>query len=90
MTCACVRLLCALQEPTAAAVDVRMQALVVSQETVPGAEEINEYRRNKGYPELHIVVVDLIADTQAVKGGKVSSTALREQDAAKQGKQAGA
>ena len=63
-----------------------MQALVVSKETIPGAEKINEYRRIKGYAELHIVDVNLIADTQAVKGGKVSSTALREQDAAKQGK----
>ncbi len=60
-----------------------MQALVVSKETIPGAEEINEYRRNAGYPELHIVVVDLIVDTQAVQGGKVSSTALREQEAAR-------
>jgi pantetheine-phosphate adenylyltransferase len=67
-----------------------MQALVVSKETIPGAEEINLYRRNQGYPELHIVVVDLIADTQAVKGGKISSTALREQDAEKQRGQAGA
>lgn len=59
-----------------------MQALVVSKETIPGAEAINKYRRDHGYPELHIVVVDLIADTKAVKGGKVSSTALREQEAA--------
>ena len=57
--------------------------MVVSKETVPGAEEINRYRKNTGYAELHIVVVDLIADTQAVQGGKISSTALREQDAAR-------
>ena len=60
-----------------------MQALVVSKETIPGAEEINRYRKNAGYAELQIVVVDLIADTQAVQGGKVSSTALREQEAAR-------
>ncbi len=73
---------CNLQAPTVAATDESMQALVVSKETIPGAEEINTYRRNAGFAELHIVVVDLIADTQAVQGGKVSSTALREQEAA--------
>ena len=72
-----------MQAPTVAATDERMQALVVSKETIPGAEEINKYRKNAGYAELHIVVVNLIADTQAVQGGKVSSTAIREQDAAR-------
>ncbi|CAL5222076.1 g4382 [Coccomyxa viridis] len=70
--------------PTVAATDESMQALVVSKETVPGAQEINRYRKNVGFAELQIVVVDLIADTQAVQGGKVSSTALREQEAARQ------
>ena len=72
-----------LQAPTVAATDESMQALVVSKETIPGAEDINRYRRDAGYAELQIIVVDLIADTQAVQGGKVSSTALREQEAAR-------
>ena len=71
-----------MQEPTVAAKDKSMQALVVSRETIPGAQDINRYRTEHDFPQLHIVVVELIADTQAVKGGKVSSTALREQDAA--------
>ena len=57
---------------------------MVSKETIPGAEAINRYRKSAGFAELHIVVVDLIADTQAVQGGKVSSTALREQEATRQ------
>lgn len=72
-----------LQAPTVAATDESMQALVVSKETIPGAEDINRYRRDAGYAELQVIVVDLIADTQAVQGGKVSSTALREQEAAR-------
>ena len=71
-----------MQEPTVAAKDESVQALVVSRETIPGAQDINRYRTEHGFPQLHIVVVELIADTQAVKGGKVSSTALRQQDAA--------
>ena len=65
-----------------AAKDKSMQALVVSRETIPGAQDINRYRTEHGFPRLRIVVVELIADTQAVKSGKVSSTALRQQDAA--------
>ena len=38
-------------------------------------------RREHGFPPLVVIVVDVIADTRAVAGGKVSSTALREQDA---------
>lgn len=59
-----------------------MQALVVSKETVSGGEAINQYRREHGFRPLEIIVVDLVADSAALEGGKVSSTALREQDAA--------
>lgn len=70
------------KEPTAAATEEGIQALVVSKETVSGGEAINEYRREHGFAPLELVVVDLVADSAAVEGGKVSSTALREQDAA--------
>ncbi len=59
-----------------------MQALVVSKETLSGGEAINQYRREHGFKPLELIVVDLVADSAAVEGGKVSSTALREQDAA--------
>lgn len=71
-----------LQEPTAAATEAGMQALVVSRETVSGGEAINQYRREHGFLPLDIVVVELLAEGAALNGGKVSSTALREQDAA--------
>ncbi|CAL8465461.1 g4997 [Coccomyxa elongata] len=70
------------KEPTAAATEEGMQALVVSKETISGGETINQYRREHGFAPLELVVVDLVDDSAAVEGGKVSSTALREQDAA--------
>ena len=38
----------------------RVDAIVVSKETEPRANEINEKRRAKGMPPLNIVVVDMI------------------------------
>jgi pantetheine-phosphate adenylyltransferase len=78
----------ASQEPTAAATEEGMQALVVSRETVPGAQAINKWRAQRGFAPLTVVVVDLVAESAAVPGGKVSSTALREQDAARLGQAA--
>ncbi|EIE22114.1 Nucleotidylyl transferase [Coccomyxa subellipsoidea C-169] len=69
------------KEPTAAATVEGMQALVVSKETLSGGEAINRYRLEHGFKPLELIVVDLVADSAAVDGGKVSSTALREQDA---------
>jgi phosphopantetheine adenylyltransferase len=45
-------------------------------------------REERGYPPLVVIVVDVVADTRAVAGGKVSSTALREQDAQRMQQQA--
>lgn len=73
-----------VQAPTVAATQKSMQALVVSRETVPGAEAINQWRSEHGFAPLTVVVVDLVSDRSAALGGKkVSSTALREQDAAR-------
>lgn len=59
-----------------------MEALVVSQETVSGAEAINEDRRQRGFLPLTIVVVDLVGKgSKELKGQKLSSTALRARDA---------
>lgn len=70
------------KEPTAAATDAKMEALVVSQETVSGAEAINEDRRQRGFLPLTIVVVDLVGKgSKELKGQKLSSTALRARDA---------
>jgi phosphopantetheine adenylyltransferase len=59
-----------------------MQALVVSQETLPGGQAINSGRASRGFEQLQLVVVGLVG------GGadsKLSSTALREADAAAAG-----
>jgi pantetheine-phosphate adenylyltransferase len=69
-----------VQEPTAAATEREVQALVVSQETIPGANSINEYRASKGFPPLQLVIVNLVG-LQAASGAKLSSTRLREEDA---------
>jgi phosphopantetheine adenylyltransferase len=66
--------------PTQAELDPNMQALVVSRETLSGGEAINSGRRARGFEELRLVVVSLVGEQPG--GGKLSSTALREQDAA--------
>lgn len=60
-----------------------MQALVVSAETVAGAEEINRQRAARGFHALAVIAVDLVAATHCLDGGKLSSTALREAEAAR-------
>jgi phosphopantetheine adenylyltransferase len=68
-----------LQEPTQAELDPSMQALVVSQETLPGGEAINSGRASRGFSQLQLVVVGLVGSGS---DSKLSSTALREADAA--------
>ena len=60
--------------PTAAETDLRMQALIVSRETLGGGEAINAGRARRGYPPLDLVVIGLVAPGG---GAKVSSTDLR-------------
>ena len=59
-----------------------MQALVVSQETVPGAKAINKDRKERGFKSLAVIVVDLVGKgSKELQGEKLSSTALRARDA---------
>jgi pantetheine-phosphate adenylyltransferase len=58
-----------------------MQALVVSAETEPGGKAINKGRVRLGFKPLSLVVVTLVAVDNG--SGKVSSSQLRERDAAK-------
>ena len=55
-----------------------MQALVVSVETLSGAQEINKYRLEHGLKPLRLVIVPVLG--ASAPGGKLSSTALRESD----------
>lgn len=63
-----------------------MHAIVVSKETVKGAEEINQWRQDHGFEPLAVVVVDLVGSKGSSNAAKLSSTALREQEAAKAAK----
>ncbi|ESS07935.1 MAG: cytidyltransferase-like domain protein [uncultured archaeon A07HN63] len=62
-----------LKEPTGIAVEQKFDALVVSPETVDGAERINEIRVERGREPLDIEVVDHI---MADDGERISSTRI--------------
>lgn len=62
-----------LHEPTGIATEPRFDALVVSPETVDGAERINEIRAENGHAELQIEVVDHV---MAEDGERISSTRI--------------
>jgi pantetheine-phosphate adenylyltransferase len=63
--------------PPLAATSADFQAIVVSEETISGAEEINYVRKSLGFDPLVIVVVGLIGRATGA-GGKLSSTDLRD------------
>jgi pantetheine-phosphate adenylyltransferase len=62
-----------LEEPTGIAVEPEFDALVVSPETVDGAERINEIRVERGREPLDIEVVDHV---MADDGERISSTRI--------------
>ena len=62
-----------LEEPTGIAVEPQYDALVVSPETKPGGEKINEIREARNLDRLEIVVVDHLT---AEDGDIISSTRI--------------
>jgi pantetheine-phosphate adenylyltransferase len=62
-----------LEEPTGIAVEPKFDALIVSPETRPGGEKINEIREDRGLDPLEIVVVDHM---RAEDGDIISSTRI--------------
>lgn len=66
------------KEPTEAELNPDMEAIVVSLETVPGAEKINEGRRARGYCPLKIITVPLVGGSRA--DDKLSSSGLRAKE----------
>ncbi|KAK9868979.1 hypothetical protein WJX84_001538 [Apatococcus fuscideae] len=73
------------EEPTQAATDPSMQALVVSQETIQGGHSINTYRTQHGSKPLELIVIELVGIHAATPSGKLSSTELRAMEAQKRG-----
>lgn len=62
--------------------DPVLDAMVVSKETEAGGEAIRKARIENGFPEIGVVVVDLVQGDSA-PGFKVSSSTLRAQEAAR-------
>ncbi|CAM6023368.1 unnamed protein product [Sphagnum balticum] len=60
-------------------VDEGLEAIVVSEETVKGAEAVNKKRAEKGLSQLQVEVVNLVMENGCAE--KVSSTILRQRDA---------
>lgn len=66
--------------PTQAELDPGMEALVVSRETLAGGEAINRGRAARGFAPLRLLVVGVVGER--ADGSKLSSSELRERDAA--------
>ena len=63
-----------------------LQAIIVSPETVRGGDKVNQVRAEKGLSQLEVLVIEFVGNNEAELGAdeqqKLSSSALRERDAA--------
>jgi len=70
------------KNPPLAATVREMCGLVISKETIAGAEALNDMRASAGFDALRFIVVDLVgASPDGDARDKLSSTKLRERDA---------
>ncbi len=60
--------------------DPEADLIVVSEETYPNAEKINQMRKERELKPLHIYTIEWVFDAD---GSPISSTKLREQEASK-------
>jgi pantetheine-phosphate adenylyltransferase len=65
-----------------AGAEKKMEALVVSEETISGGEQINKYREDHGMKALDIVVIDTVPNREGLNpnDSKLSSTSLRQKE----------
>eukprot|EP00238_Polyblepharides_amylifera_P001254 CAMPEP_0196571530 /NCGR_PEP_ID=MMETSP1081-20130531/1687_1 /TAXON_ID=36882 /ORGANISM="Pyramimonas amylifera, Strain CCMP720" /LENGTH=313 /DNA_ID=CAMNT_0041888511 /DNA_START=125 /DNA_END=1066 /DNA_ORIENTATION=- len=57
-----------------------IEGLIVSRETLPVTRAIQQFRQELGFPDLKIVIVDLVgAQSQELDAEKLSSSTLRQQ-----------
>ncbi len=60
-----------------------VEALIVSEETSPQGERLNQMRKERGMPPVHVVVVPMIL---ASDGSRISSTRIRNSEIDPSGK----
>jgi len=60
-----------------------LHVIVVSEETLPAGTIINDARRAASLPPLDVVCISYVPPPSSLVGDRLSSTALREMDAAK-------
>eukprot|EP00727_Mastigamoeba_balamuthi_P005511 m51a1_g158 putative pantetheine-phosphate adenylyltransferase (288) ;mRNA; f:509074-510177 len=75
----------ALEDPCGPAVSIpEMQAVVVTRETLAGADAINKQRKERSFAPLDAVVIEYVPAPKSIAGadGKLSSTLLRKREIA--------
>jgi pantetheine-phosphate adenylyltransferase len=63
--------------------DPQIQALVVSEETKPTAEKINERRKSAGLPALEIITINMVPSQNC---GPISTTRIRRGEMDREGR----
>lgn len=75
-----------------ATTSIDLEALIVSRESLPGGERINEIRRQNGLPPLELIVVEMVLaedgkpiSARRIRSGVISATGKKTAKDSKQG-----